>query len=290
MNPTVSSTAKTIRDDLRRSAVVRSAVRKSTLMTPPQAASTLRANLVGKSGSITKKKITPAAMNRPKTPAKPETSATTPAKPGTPKQSKKTPSKNPTKPPQQGKKTPSKATTPQQGENTSAKPTVGDTTNPATEQTPVGTATKRKTPSKQLSTPKKENKKTPAAAAKSVAKTAKKVRLESPAAETKKKQSGIPKRKMPNFAKLHEKAFGRMDTLETYMTKKKVRRDAMTPGAVSAKKGAKAAAGPSVKDIRPVPMKSVDDLASSAKKSASVNQVRKSSSALLYFQGLFFSC
>ena len=36
------------------------------------------------------------------------------------------------------------------------------------------------------------------------------------------KKSNIPKRKMPNFAKLHEQNFNKMDTLETYLSKKKV--------------------------------------------------------------------
>ena len=36
------------------------------------------------------------------------------------------------------------------------------------------------------------------------------------------RKSNIPKRKMPNFAKLHEQNFNKMDTLETYLSKKKV--------------------------------------------------------------------
>lgn len=52
-------------------------------------------------------------------------------------------------------------------------------------------------------------------------------------------RSNIPKiikRKMPDFAKLHAREFNKTDTLDNYLSKKKVRADALTPGPKSAKK------------------------------------------------------
>ena len=43
--------------------------------------------------------------------------------------------------------------------------------------------------------------------------------------------TGIPRpRKVPDFAKLHAKQFGKMDTLDTYLEKKEKRMAALTPG------------------------------------------------------------
>ena len=57
-------------------------------------------------------------------------------------------------------------------------------------------------------------------------KTAKKVTL----------NTGIPRpRKVPDFAKLHAKQFGKMDTLGSYLEKKEKRMAALTPGAKKAK-------------------------------------------------------
>ena len=52
-------------------------------------------------------------------------------------------------------------------------------------------------------------------------------------------RSNIPKivkRKMPDFAKLHAKEFSKTDTLDSYLSKKKERANALTPGPKSAKK------------------------------------------------------
>ena len=52
-------------------------------------------------------------------------------------------------------------------------------------------------------------------------------------------RSNIPKmvkRKMPNFAKLHEREFNKTDTLDNYLSKKEKRANALTPGPKSAKK------------------------------------------------------
>ena len=47
--------------------------------------------------------------------------------------------------------------------------------------------------------------------------------------------TGIPRpRKAPNFAKMHAKQFGKMDTLDTYLEKKEKRMAALTPGAKKA--------------------------------------------------------
>ena len=46
----------------------------------------------------------------------------------------------------------------------------------------------------------------------------------------------VKKRKMPDFAKLHAQEFNKMDTLDTYLEKKKERAYALTPGPKSAKK------------------------------------------------------
>ena len=52
-------------------------------------------------------------------------------------------------------------------------------------------------------------------------------------------RSNIPKivkRKVPDFAKLHAREFNKTDTLDNYLTKKKERANALTPGPKSAKK------------------------------------------------------
>ena len=52
-------------------------------------------------------------------------------------------------------------------------------------------------------------------------------------------RSNIPKivkKKMPDFAKLHAREFSKTDTLDSYLTKKKERANALTPGPKSAKK------------------------------------------------------
>lgn len=274
MSPTASSAAKAANKaatDLRKSAVVRSAVRKSLMTTP------LRASLVGKPGSITKKRPEIRTTPKQKTPTtgqKPTTSGTenkkTPAKAVTPRagtEGKTTPAKVNTP---ENKKTPAKGSTPKNK-------TPAKVSTPGTENKKTPGSAKRKTPAAKAVTPGTECKKTPgksrtpasASTGASKTKTVKKVRLESPSLPDK-RPSGIPKRKMPNFAKLHEKAFGRMDTLETYLVKKKVRMNALTPGMTVSAKKAKA---PSAQDIRPVPMKAVDDEAVSAKKPAATHQV-----------------
>ena len=49
--------------------------------------------------------------------------------------------------------------------------------------------------------------------------------------KAKERTTGIPRpRKVPNFAKLHAKQFGKMDTLNSYLDKKKERMAALTPG------------------------------------------------------------
>lgn len=256
MSPTASSAAKAANKaatDLRKSAVVRSAVRKSLMTTP------LRASLVGKPGSITKKRPEIRTTPKQKTP----TTGQKPSTPGTEK--KKTPAKvNTPGAGTESKKTPAKV-------STSVNKTPAKVSTPENKKTPG--STKRKTPAAKAVTPGTESKKTPGKsrtpASATKTKTVKKVRLESPSLPDK-RPSGIPKRKMPNFAKLHEKAFGRMDTLETYLVKKKVRMNALTPGMTVSAKKAKA---PSGQDIRPVPMKAVDDEAVSAKKPAATHQV-----------------
>ena len=52
-------------------------------------------------------------------------------------------------------------------------------------------------------------------------------------------RSNIPKivkKKMPDFAKIHAREFSKTDTLDSYLTKKKERANALTPGPKSAKK------------------------------------------------------
>ena len=52
-------------------------------------------------------------------------------------------------------------------------------------------------------------------------------------------RSNIPqivKRKIPDFAKLHAREFSKTDTLDNYLSKKKERANALTPGPKSAKK------------------------------------------------------
>ena len=52
-------------------------------------------------------------------------------------------------------------------------------------------------------------------------------------------RSNIPKivkRKIPDFAKLHAKEFSKTDTLDNYLSKKKERANALTPGPNSTKK------------------------------------------------------
>ena len=52
-------------------------------------------------------------------------------------------------------------------------------------------------------------------------------------------RSNIPKivkRKVPDLAKLHAREFNKTDTLDNYLTKKKERANALTPGPKSAKK------------------------------------------------------
>merc|ERR1711953_20662 len=57
--------------------------------------------------------------------------------------------------------------------------------------------------------------------------------------------TGIPRpRKAPNFAKMHAKQFGKMDTLDTYLEKKEKRMAALTPGAKKAANQVKELQGP----------------------------------------------
>ena len=62
----------------------------------------------------------------------------------------------------------------------------------------------------------------------------------------------VKKRKMPDFAKLHAQEFNKMDTLDTYLEKKKERAYALTPGPKSAKTPSNSAAT-KIKTLKPVP-------------------------------------
>ena len=74
----------------------------------------------------------------------------------------------------------------------------------------------------------------------------------------------VKKRKMPDFAKLHAQEFNKMDTLGTYLEKKKERAYALTPGPKSAKTPSNSAAT-KIKTLKPVPLPMLEV---SAKKSA----------------------
>jgi len=220
-------------------AITPKSARRSSLMKPTAASAAKAARAVGDL-----RKSTLIVNSRKSLMMTPSTTSKTPAKAVTPNKAV-TPGKNPLRASLVGK--------------------PGSVTKKTPTRKSIGT------PSVTTKTPGSASQKTPQSAQKTVTKTVKKVRLESPvvskAPETSAavgvaKKSNIPKRKMPNFAKLHEQNFNKMDTLETYLSKKKVRRDAMTPGAsMSTKKGQQAAAkatagakgGP--KAIKPVPMK-----------------------------------
>jgi len=77
-------------------------------------------------------------------------------------------------------------------------------------------------------TPSKSIRESPLVKTETKPKTAKKVTL----------NTGIPRpRKVPDFAKLHAKQFGKMDTLDTYLEKKEKRMAALTPGAKKSQGG-----------------------------------------------------
>ena len=86
--------------------------------------------------------------------------------------------------------------------------------------------------------------------------------IASPAAKaTVHHRSNIPittkRKKMPDFAKLHAQQFNKMDTLDSYLEKKKERANALTPGPKSAKKSTTMASGSNITAVKPIPAPSI---------------------------------